>query len=81
MWFLDSKSAVLTIQTDFLRGSGTDLGTLIHKVLDENKTRILFVKATPFYLQGDVGNLKKNLEEWFSNLLAHWNKLRSFKNY
>ena len=45
MWSLASKSALLTIKTDSLRGSGTYIE--IHEILEEDKTRILFVKATP----------------------------------
>ena len=62
MWSLASKSALLTIKTDSLRGSGTDIE--IHEILEEDKTRILCVKATPSapsYSQNDAGKLIKNI--------------------
>ena len=59
MWSLASKSALLTIKTDSLRGSGTDIE--IHEILEEDKTRILCVKATPSYSQKDAGKLIKNI--------------------
>lgn len=82
MWSLASKSALLTIKTDSLRGSGTNVE--IDEILEEDKTRILFVKATPsspFYSPKDVGKLIKKLEKWFLSLSTHLNQLRRFNDY
>lgn len=42
MWSLDSKPALLTIQTDSLRDSDIDLGILIHMILDDAKATVIY---------------------------------------
>lgn len=42
MWSLDSKPALLTIQTDSLRDSDIDLRILIHLILDDAKARVIY---------------------------------------